>query len=141
MRYPAATCLKPGCRQSPRSGSESSLESLRCVCFGARYLIVGWAATPFVSRGRGRRGAPNANVLPTNLLMMKGLDVLGCPTMIATQNDPSIREQRLATVLGWADDGTIVPHVSHRFALRDFAEAMRAKWNGQFVGGGVVNPG
>ena len=30
------------------------------------------------------RGAPNANQLPTNLIMMKGLDVLGCPMAITT---------------------------------------------------------
>ena len=121
-------------------GGPVSGESLRCVRFGARYLIVGWAATPFVARGRGQRGAPNANVLPTNLMMMKGLDVLGCPTVIATQNDPSIREERLSTILRWVEEGTIAPHVSHRFDLGDFAEAMRAKWDGQFVGGGVVRP-
>ena len=61
-------------------GGELSVDSLRCVKFGARYLIVGWAATPSVARGKGQRGAPNANQLPTNLIMMKGLDVLGCPT-------------------------------------------------------------
>ncbi len=121
-------------------GGPISLESLRCVRFGARYLIVGWAATPFVARGRGQRGAPNANMLPTNLLMMKGLDVLGCPTVISTQNDPSIRKERLDTVLRWARDGSVVPHVSHGFALEDFEEAMRAKWQGEFVGGGVVRP-
>lgn len=121
-------------------GGPISAESLRCVQFGARYLIVGWAATPFVARGRGQRGAPNANVLPTNLMMMKGLDVLGCPTVIATQRNPSIREPRLETILRWANEGAIVPHVSHHYALEDFAAAMRAKWNGRFVGGGVVRP-
>lgn len=121
-------------------GGAVSLESLRAVSFGARYLIVGWAATPFVARGQGGRGAPNANVLPTNLIMMKGLDVLGCPTVIATQHDPSLREERLETLLRWVDEGAIVPHVSHRYALEDFGEAMRAKWAGQIVGGGVVRP-
>src|SRR4029077_13097122 len=77
-------------------GGDISVESLRCVRFGARYLIVGWAATPFVARGKGMRGAPNASVLPTNLIMMKGLDVLGCPTVISTVNDPSLRAPRLA---------------------------------------------
>lgn len=119
-------------------GGPVSAESLRAVRFGARYLIVGWAATPFVAHGRGQRGAPNANVLPTNLIMMKGLDVLGCPTVIATQQDPSIRAPRLATLLRWVEEGAIIPHVSHRYALEDFGEAMRAKWAGQFVGGGVV---
>ncbi len=76
-------------------GGPISAASLRCVDFGARYLIVGWAATPFVAKGKGQRGAPNANQLPTNLIMMKGLDVLGCPTVITTHRDASIRKQRL----------------------------------------------
>lgn len=121
-------------------GGPISLESLRCVRFGARYLIVGWAATPFVSKGKGKRGAPNANMLPTNLMMMKGLDVLGCPTVISTQKDPSIRAERLSTILRWVDEGKIAPHVSQSFPLTRFDEAMRAKWAGKFVGGGVVHP-
>src|SRR5690606_6695540 len=36
-------------------GGETSIESLRCVAFGARFLIVGWASTPFVARGKGGR--------------------------------------------------------------------------------------
>ena len=122
-------------------GGAISLESLRCCVFGARYLIVGWAATPDVARGQGQRGAPNANQLPTNLMMMKGLDVLGCPTAIATAQDPAIRAPRLAQVLRWAQDGKITPHVSHVFALTDFKAALRAKWQGEVIGGCVVRPG
>lgn len=121
-------------------GGEVSLESLRCVAFGARYLIVGWAATPLVARGRGERGAPNANVLPTNLIMMKGLDVLGCPTVITTVVRPELRAPRLAQVLEWAASGAIRPHVSARYPLEAFREALRAKWRGQFVGGAVIHP-
>jgi NADPH:quinone reductase len=121
-------------------GGDISLESLRAVRFGARYLIVGWAATPFVAQGKGQRGAPNANVLPTNLIMMKGLDVLGCPTVISTVQDPSIRAPRLEAVLGWAASGKITPRVSHVFALSEFKAAMRCKWNGEVVGGCVLHP-
>ena len=121
-------------------GGEISLESLRCVAFGARFLIVGWAATPFVARGMGQRGAPNANVLPTNLIMMKGLDVLGCPTVISTVNDPSLRPPRLRAILAWAETGKIRPYVSHAFPLAEFREAMRAKWNGEVIGGCVLHP-
>ena len=121
-------------------GGEISVESLRCVRFGARFLIVGWAATPFVAKGKGGRGAPNANVLPTNLIMMKGLDVLGCPTVISTVNDPSLRAPRLAQILAWAEAGAIVPHVSHVFPLAEFATAMRAKWTGEVIGGCVLHP-
>jgi NADPH2:quinone reductase len=121
-------------------GGDISVESLRCMRFGARYLVVGWAATPFVAKGKGGRGAPNANVLPTNLIMMKGLDVLGCPTVISTVNDPSLRGPRLRQVLAWAEEGKITPHVSHVFPLAEFKEAMRAKWRGDVVGGCALNP-
>ncbi len=121
-------------------GGDISLESLRCVAFGARFLVVGWAATPFVASGKGQRGAPNANVLPTNLIMMKGLDVLGCPTVISTLNDPSLRAPRLDQILRWADEGKITPHVSHVFPLAEFKTAMRAKWNGEVTGGCVLHP-
>jgi NADPH2:quinone reductase len=121
-------------------GGDISLESLRCVKFGARYLIVGWAATPFVAKGKGGRGAPNANVLPTNLIMMKGLDVLGCPTVISTVHDPSLRPARLAAVMGWAADGKLAPHVSHHFPLAKFRDAMLAKWRGEVIGSCVLHP-
>ena len=121
-------------------GGDISLESLRAVRFGARFLIVGWASTPFVAQGKGQRGAPNANQLPTNLIMMKGLDVLGCPTVIATVNDPSLRAPRMAQVLAWAAEGKIRPHVSHTFALGEFRAAMRAKWDGEVIGGCVLHP-
>lgn len=121
-------------------GGDISIESLRAVRFGARFLIVGWAATPFVARGKGQRGAPNANVLPTNLIMMKGLDVLGCPTVISTLNDPSLRAPRIAQVLAWAEAGQIKPYVSHVFPLSEFKAALRAKWNGEVIGGCVLHP-
>jgi NADPH2:quinone reductase len=114
-------------------GGEISVESLRCVRFGARYLIVGWAATPFVAKTQ-------ANVLPTNLIMMKGLDVLGCPTAISTVHDPASRAPRLAAILRWAEAGQIRPLVSRTFSLDEFAAAMRAKWQGDSVGGIVVRP-
>ena len=121
-------------------GGPISIESLRCVKFGARFLIVGWAATPNVARGRGQRGAPNANVLPTNLIMMKGLQVLGCPTVISTKTDPSIRHERLSTLTRWANEGVIKPYVSHTFPLSEYKDAMRLKWTGKVIGGCVLHP-
>ncbi len=115
-------------------GGPISAESLRCVRFGARYLIVGWAATPFAG------GARTANQLPTNLIMMKGLDVLGCPTVISTVNDPSIRHARLAQVLAWASSGQLVPLVGRSYPLAEFKAALHAKWRGDVVGGIVLKP-
>jgi len=121
-------------------GGDVSLESLRCVTFGARFLIVGWASTPAVANGKGQRGAPNANRLPTNLIMMKGLSVLGSPMVISTEHDPSIRAPRLARILQWVHEGRLRPYVSHVYPLHDFKEAMQAKWRGDIVGGCVLHP-
>lgn len=116
-------------------GGDISVESLRCARFGARYLIVGWAATPFAARGGNA-----ANQLPTNLIMMKGLDVLGCPTVIATTRDPSIRTERLRQVLAWANAGQITPLVARTYPLAEYVTAVRAKWHGEVVGGIVLHP-
>lgn len=121
-------------------GGDLSIEALKCVRFGARFLIVGWASTPFVAKGKGQRGAPNANQLPTNLIMMKSLDVLGCPTVISAVNDPSLRGPRHALLWGWVESGALKPFVSHVFPLSDVKEAMRARWRGEITGGGVLHP-
>jgi len=121
-------------------GGDISLESMRCVTFGARFLVVGWASTPFVAKGKGQRGAPNANMLPTNLIMMKGLKVMGCPTVISTQHDASIRPERLQKIMEWVESGQLTPHVSHTFALAEIKEALKAKWTGEIIGGCVVHP-
>ena len=121
-------------------GGDISVESMRAVKFGARYLIVGWASTPFVAKGKGQRGAPNANMLPTNLMMMKGLDVLGCPTVISTVMNPASRAPRLEQVWSWATEGKIRPYVSDVRPLAEYKEAMRGKWNGDVIGGSVLHP-
>ena len=114
-------------------GGDLSALSMRCVKFGARFLIVGWASTPFV-------GKTSPNQLPTNLIMMKGLDVLGCPTVISTVMNPSIRKPRLERVLEWVNAGKLKPYVSKTYPLDDFKAAMRAKWNGEIVGGVCLHP-
>jgi len=121
-------------------GGDISLETLRCVQFGARFLIVGWASTPLVAKGKGQRSAPNANVLPTNLILMKGLQVLGCPAVISAQKDPMLRPTRLKKIREWVEEGKIKPHISHRFKLSEVTEALIAKWTGKIIGGCVIHP-
>lgn len=121
-------------------GGAVSLECLRATAFDARFLIVGWTSTPDVARGRGLRGAPRANQLPTHLIQMKSLNVLGCPMVIATTRDPAIRKPRLTQVLQWAAEGRIRPQVSHRLPLGSYREAMLARWGGEVTGGCVLHP-
>lgn len=121
-------------------GGAVGLESLRSLRFMGRYLVIGWASTPDVARGRGQRGAPNANQLPTNLIMMKALEVLGCPVVLSTLADPSLGPPRREAILRWVEAGLIRPQVSHRFPLAEFRQAMVAKWRGEVLGGCVLHP-
>lgn len=114
-------------------GGELSAEALRACAFGARFLVVGWAATPFVARG-GR----DPNVLPTNLILMKGIDVLGSPAAIAAHRDPALRASRLSEIRSRAD--ALRPHVGATFPLDELPSALQAKWEGRFPGNVVVHP-
>jgi NADPH2:quinone reductase len=121
-------------------GGDISIESLHCAAFDARFLIVGWASTPFVAKGKGQRGAPNVNMLPTNLIMMKSLRVLGSPAVISAHQNPQIRVERLRDLFKWVDEGKLTPCTPEVFAFADVKEAMRAKWESRFVGGCALHP-
>lgn len=124
-------------------GGQVSIDSLRCVKFGARFCIVGWTSTPFAAGGAGAGSGKDqqpANVLPTNLIMMKGLDVLGSPVVIHTVADPAIRPPRVADLDRMADAGLLKPFVSHTFPLDGAKDALMAKWNRQVTGSATVNP-
>lgn len=121
-------------------GGDISLESLRCVAFGARFLIVGWTSTPDVADGKGRRGSPRANQLPTNLIQMKGLTVMGCPAVITVERSPQLREPRKSHILQWAAEGRIRPYVSQVYPMSQAREALRARWEGSATGGIALHP-
>ncbi len=121
-------------------GGDVSLESLRCVAFGARFLIVGWTSTPNVADGKGRRGSPRANMLPTNLIQMKSLTVMGCPAVITVERSPQLREPRKSHILEWAAAGKITPYVSRKFSMSEAREALRSRWDGSAAGGVALRP-
>jgi NADPH2:quinone reductase len=116
-------------------GGPLSAEGLRAAAFGARFVVVGWAGTPFVARG-GR----DPNVLPTNLILMKSVDVLGSPAAISVLRDPSLRAPRLARILAWAGEGRLRPSIGPIFPFVELPHALRAKWEGRFAGNLIVRP-
>ncbi|VTU46332.1 Alcohol dehydrogenase (plasmid) [Variovorax sp. SRS16] len=118
-------------------GGDVSLESMHSLRFAGRHVIVGW-----ISDGGGDGGhAPrNADQLPTRIIQLKGLYVMGSPTLEHAERDPQLREERLARIFGWAEAGLVCPFVSHAYPLEEFREAMRRKLNGDVVGSCVLNP-
>jgi len=92
-------------------GGEIFENSLRCIAWGARILVVGFTGGIGLAR--------------TNLLLIKGASVLGVRAGEASRRDPSVGQARTRTLLEWAAAGKVRPHVSHRVPLEDYAQAMR----------------
>jgi NADPH2:quinone reductase len=92
-------------------GGETFENSLRCIAWGARLLVIGFTGGIGVAR--------------TNLVLMKGASVLGVRAGEAVRRNPALGAARLKALLQWAEEGRIRPNVSHRLPLEDYARAMR----------------
>lgn len=86
-------------------------QSLRCIAWNGRLLVVGFAGGTIAT-------------LKTNLALLKGCSVLGLRAGEATRQDPTLAPRRMAVLLDWGAKGWIRPHISHRFPLERIAEAM-----------------
>jgi NADPH2:quinone reductase len=92
-------------------GGEIFENSLRCMAWGARILVVGFTGGIGLAR--------------TNLLMIKGASVLGVRAGEAVRKNPALGEIRLKALTEWAEAGRVRPNISHRLPLEDYAKAMR----------------
>lgn len=122
-------------------GGEWLLDALRSLAFGGRMVIVGWAGNSDVAAGGGRGGSLQPDLLPTNLIQIKGLAVMGSPMVISGQRDPAGRAKRLGAIAEWMRQGALTPVVTQRFPLAALQDAMSARLAGGVVGGCVVRPG
>jgi NADPH2:quinone reductase len=91
-------------------GGEMFEASLRCVAWGARMLIVGFAA------GQVQK-------IPANILLVKNVDAQGFYWGSYRRHRPDLIAQCFAELGGFHAAGLLKPHISHRFDLRDFAQA------------------
>ena len=92
-------------------GGEIFEQSLRCIAWGARLLVIGFTG------GIGQA--------KTNLVLIKGASVLGVRAGEAARKNPAQGEARVNALVRWAEDGKIRPNISHRLPLQDYAAAMR----------------
>ena len=92
-------------------GGEVFENSVRCIAWGARLLVIGFTGGIGLAR--------------TNLLLIKGASVLGVRAGEAVRKNPALGEVRLKALLEWAEQGKIRPNVSHRLPLKDYAKAMQ----------------
>jgi NADPH2:quinone reductase len=92
-------------------GGEIFENSLRCIAWGARILVIGFTGGIGLAR--------------TNLLMIKGASVLGVRAGEAVRKNPALGDARIKALTAWAEAGRIKPNISHRLPLEDYAQAMR----------------
>ena len=94
-------------------GGDALDESVRCINWYGRLLVVGFAA--------GR--IPQ---LPANLALLKSCDVRGIFYGAWRAREPKEARRNFDDMLWWYAQGKLKPHVSMRFPLEKSAEAMNA---------------
>jgi NADPH2:quinone reductase len=92
-------------------GGEIFENSVRCINWGARLLVIGFTGGVGLAR--------------TNLLLIKGASVLGVRAGEAVRKNPALGEARIKALTAWAESGKVRPNISHRLPLEDYARAMR----------------
>jgi NADPH2:quinone reductase len=101
-------------------GGEVFENSLRCIAWGARILVIGFTGGIGLAR--------------TNLLLIKGASVLGVRAGEAVRKNPVLGEVRLKALTAWAEAGKIRPNISHRLPLEHYAPAMRLLMDRKAIG-------
>lgn len=100
-------------------------QSLRCINWDGRLLVIGFAS--------GR--IPQA---PANLALLKSCSIVGVFWGTWTEREPEKNAENLQVVFRWIREGKLKPHISHRFALADGAEALNALINREVTGKAIV---
>lgn len=101
-------------------------ESMRCLNWGARVVIVGFTS--------GR-----AALARTNHILIKGASVVGIRAGEFSRRNPEQGEKNRAVLWQWAEAGLVRSHISHQFSLRDTASAMQAILQREAIGRVVLH--
>ena len=92
-------------------GGDLFRTALRCVNPEARILAIGFASG-------------DVPQIPANHLLVKNVDVLGLNFGGYLRFNPGALAESFAELIDWYQAGRIKPHISHRFALSQAAEAL-----------------
>jgi NADPH2:quinone reductase len=95
-------------------------ESLRCIAWGARVLVIGFTGGIGMAR--------------SNLVLIKGASVIGIRAGEAARRDPALRARLVAALTGFTAAGHLRPHISHTLPLARWAEAMRLVADREAIG-------
>lgn len=106
-------------------GGDVALQSLRCINWDGRLLIIGFASGTIPD-------------LPANLVLLKSCQVVGVFWGAYSMRWPDQVRADFDQLFAWWDAGSIAPHVSHTFPLERAADALYALVNREVVGKAVV---
>ena len=106
-------------------GAEVFDESLRCLRWGGRILVLGFLG-----------GGPSTP--RTNYLLIKGLEVIGVRLGGVTEQQPEIGRENMRKLVELAGQGKLRPRISHRFPLEQAADAIQAVIDRKVIGKAVL---
>ncbi len=102
-------------------GGDAFDQALRAVNWGARMLIIGFAAGRIQS-------------VPANLVLVKGISIVGVDRGAETRRDPRLIAEGIAELLVWWESGRLAPIVGKTFPLAEAGAAMQALLSRRYAG-------
>lgn len=94
-------------------GDKVADESLRCLAWGGRLLILGFLG-----------GSPSN--IKSNYLLIKGIDAIGVRIGGLNEANPTLALANMKAIVELARQGKLRPRISHRLRLDQAAEALQA---------------
>jgi len=102
--------------------------SLRCIAWGGRIVIVGFAA--------GR-----VSQIPANIALVKNIDVIGFYWGSYQSHKPELLRSSFGQLFRWFGEGKLHPHVSQQLALGQAPAALELLQQRKSTGKVVLLPG
>lgn len=102
-------------------------ESIRCINFGGRLLVIGFTSGRIAS-------------VPSNMPLIKGFSVVGVRAGEYGRRYPERGEENLNTIWQWAQEGKTRPYVHDELPLSETLDGFRMLESREVVGKLVIRP-
>jgi NADPH2:quinone reductase len=109
-------------------GGDVLENSLRCVAWNGRVLVVGFAGGEIPK-------------VPANLVLLKNASLVGVFWGAWVAREPELNRKNFATMFEWYETGKLNPLVSHTFPLAAAKDALNAIIQREVVGKCVITTG
>ena len=106
-------------------GGEVFDQSIRCINWGGRLLIIGFAGGTIPT-------------LPVNYPLIKGFSVVGVRAGEFGRRDPVLGKENIEIINSLADEDKVRPHICKVFDFKDSKEALEYLENRELIGKVVI---